>query len=166
MFQELHRVLPLAPLSYFSYHWILIQEEDSVKIALATVLEISFPRVAKRLAIVTVWLLELEADGAISDAMVFIAVVKAELVELVAISSVGLLVSGGCMRTSSTLLFVVGCGRMAATFPEAVAVSSPELEESVRFMCLCSPLRAICTPGLVANKVKLRIRVMHKTLVL
>ncbi len=136
------------------------------KIALATVLEIAFPRVVETSAIVTVWLLELEADGAISDAIVFIAVVKAELVELVAISSVGLLVSGGCMSTSSTLLFVVGCGRMAATFPEAVAVSSPELEESVRFRCLCSPLRAICTPGLVANKVKLRLRVMHKTLVL
>jgi hypothetical protein len=147
------------------YHWILIQEENSVKIPLATVLEIAFPRVVKTSAIVTVWLLELEADGAISDAMVFIAVVKAELVELVAISSVGLLASGGCMSTS-TLLFVVGCGRMAATFPEAVAVSSPELEESVRFRCLCSPLRAICTPGLVANKVKLRLRVMHKTLVL
>ncbi len=136
-----------------------------MKIPLATVLEIAFPRVVKTSAIVTVWLLELEADGAISDAMVFIAVVKAELVELVAISSVGLLASGGCMSTS-TLLFVVGCGRMAATFPEAVAVSSPELEESVRFRCLCSPLRAICTPGLVANKVKLRLRVMHKTLVL
>jgi len=150
-FKELHRVLPLAPLSYFSYPWILIQEENSVKIALATVLEIAFPRelyvVAKTSAIVTVWLLELEADGAISDAMVFIAVVKAELVELVAVSSVGLLVSRGCMTTSSTLLFVVGCGRMAATFPEAVAVSAPELEESVRFTCLCSPLRAICTPG-------------------
>ncbi len=141
-----------------------------MKIALATVLEIPFPRelyvVAKTSAIVTVWLLELEADGAISDAMVFIGVVKAELVELVTISSGGLLVSGGCMTTSSTLLFVVGCGRMAATFPEAVAVSSPELEESVWFTCLCSPLRAICTPGLVANKVKLRLRVMHKILVL
>ncbi len=133
-----------------------------MKIALATVLEIAFPRelyvVAKTSAIVTVWLLELEADGAISDAMVFIAVVKAELVELVAISSVGLLVSGGCITTSSTLLFVVGCGRMAATFPEAGAVSSSELEESVRFTCVCSPLRAICTPGLVANKVKLKYK--------
>ncbi len=141
-----------------------------MKIALATVLEIAFPRelyvVAKTSAIVTVWLLELEADGAISDAKVFIAVVKAELVELVAISSVGLLVLRACMTTSSTLLFVVGCGRMAATFPEAVAVSSPELEECVRFTCLYSALRAICTPGLVANKVKLRLRVMHKTLVL
>ncbi len=136
------------------------------KIALVTVLEIAFPRVVKTSVIVTVWLLELEADGAISDAIVFIAVVEAELVELVAISSVGLLVSGGCTSTSSTLLFVVGCGRMAATFPETVAVSSPELEESARFRCLCSPLRGICTPGLVANKVKLRLRVMHKTLVL
>ncbi len=133
-----------------------------LEIALSTMLEIEFPRelhvVAKTSAIVTVWLLELEADGAISDAMVFIAVVKAELVELVAISSVGLLVSGGCMTTSSTLLFVVGCGRMAATFPEAVAVSSAELEESVRFTCLCSPLCAICTSGLVANKVKLKYK--------
>lgn len=68
-------------------------------IALATVLEIAFPRVAKSSAIVSVWLLELEADGAISDAMVFSAVVNAELVELVAISSVGLLVSGGSMTT-------------------------------------------------------------------
>jgi len=99
MFQELHRVLPLAPLGCFLYHWILIQEENPVKIPLAAVLEIAFPRVAKTSAIVTVWLLELEADGAISDAMVFIAVVKAELVELVGISSVGLLVSGGCMTT-------------------------------------------------------------------
>jgi hypothetical protein len=150
-------VHPLAPISYLSYPWILIQVENSAEIALATVLEIAFSRelyvVAKTSAIVTVWLLELEADGAISDAMVFIAVVKAELVELVAISSVGLLVSGGCMTTSSTLLFVVGCGRMAGTFPEAVAVSSPELEESVRFTCLCSPLPAICTPGLVAKDV-------------
>jgi hypothetical protein len=81
------------------YHWLLIQLENPVPIALATVLEIAFPRVAKSSAIVSVWLLELEADGAISDAMVFSAVVKAELVELVAISSVGLLVSGGSMTT-------------------------------------------------------------------
>ncbi len=57
------------------------------------------------------------------------------------------------MCTSNTLLFVVGCERMAATFPETVAVSTPELEEAVRFMCLCSPLGAICTPGLDANDV-------------
>jgi hypothetical protein len=150
-------VHPLAPISYLSYPWILLQVENSAEIALATVLEIAFPRelyvVAKTSAIVTVWLLELEADGATSDAMAIIAVVKAELVELVAISSVGLLVPGVCMSTSSTLLFVVGSERMAATFPETVAVSSAELEEAVRFMCLCSPLGAICTPGLVAKHV-------------
>ncbi|CAM6071415.1 unnamed protein product [Sphagnum tenellum] len=68
-------------------------------IALATVLQIAFPKVAKSSTIVSVSLLELESDGAISDAMVFSAVVKAELVELVGISSVGLLVSGGFMTT-------------------------------------------------------------------
>jgi hypothetical protein len=149
-------VHPLAPISYLSYTWILIQVENSAEIALATVLKIAFLRelyvLVKTSAIVTVWLLELEADGT-SDAMAIIAVVKAELVELVAISSVGLLVPGGCMSTSSTLLFVVGCERMAATLSRAVAVSSAELEEAVRFMSLCSTLGAICTPGLVAKDV-------------